>query len=355
MSRWVLIGFVAFALGIAIIFGVRQWGGYKPAVELKGVVGGEKVALMEDEKIKEILSRRYGLNLQVAKSGSIEMVEEESGQNDFLFPGSQIATEIFKNTKGSRLAGSETIFNSPLVIYSWDTVADGLIRQGIARNDNGIYTVDLPRLVKVIVEGRKWNDIGVPLYGKVTVVTTDPLRSNSGAMFAGLLANILVGEGAVADESTVENILPTLKTFFARLGLMERTSDDLFASYLTTGEGARPLVIGYENQMVEFALLKPDVWNRNKGRVRVLYPVPTCWSAHQLLALNEKSRELIRAFSDPEVQRIAWERHGFRTGQAGSINDPNIIAAISFPDSIQQVVPLPNARTMNRILEAIRQ
>ena len=52
--------------------------------------------------------------------------------------------------------------------------------------------------------------------------TTDPVRSNSGNMFAGLLANVLVG--GVADERSVEAVLPRLKAIFEKLGYMESVS-----------------------------------------------------------------------------------------------------------------------------------
>src|SRR5581483_9511217 len=304
-------------LGIVAVVAWQQWRSHKPSIELKGIVGGEKVALMEDPQITDIIKNRYKLALNVAKAGSIEMVERDPGQNDFLFPGSQIATEMFRTTKGSKVIESQTVLRSPLVIYSWDNTTNALMKQGIVQQmNNSYYIVDLPKFAKMLIDGKAWSDIGLPYYGKISITTTDPNYSNSGAMFAGLLANMLVGESAVADESNIEAHLPEIKTFFARLGYMEHSSSDLFETYLATGEGSKPLVVGYENQMIEYAEQHPDLWNRSKDKVRVLYPMPTCWSAHEMIALNEPSRELIRALSDPDVQKLAWSRHGFRSGSA---------------------------------------
>jgi hypothetical protein len=294
--------------------------------------------------------------VSVVKSGSIEMAERDPGQNDFLFPGSQVATEIFKASHGSAVTENQTVLRSPLVIYSWDNTTQALIKEGIVRQvDNAYYIVDLPRLVKLIVDGKTWASIGLPYYGKILVTTTDPAYSNSGAMFAGLLANLLVSADSVADESNIDPHLPMLKAFFGRLGFMERTSSDLFETYLTTGEGSKPLVVGYENQMIEYAIQKPNVWNQSKDKVRVLYPVPTCWSAHEIIALNERSKELIKAFSDDGVQKLAWERHGFRSGQAGVVTNTQIMGGIGIPQRLDKIVALPNYRTMRKILDAIKQ
>jgi hypothetical protein len=342
-------------LGIVGVIGWQQWRSHKPAVNLKGTVGGEKVALMEDAKITDILKSRYSLQLGVTKAGSIEMVERDPGQNDFLFPGSQIATEMFRSEKGGKVVESQTVLRSPLVIYSWDNTAQGLVNQGIVQKiNNAYYIVDLPKLVKLMVDGKSWGDVGLPYYGKITITTTDPNYSNSGAMFAGLLADMLVGESAVADESNIETHLPELKSFFARLGYMEHSSSDLFETYLATGEGSKPLVVGYENQMIEYAEQHPDLWNRSKDKVRVLYPVPTCWSAHELIALNESSRQLIRALSDPDVQSLAWTRHGFRSGSAEAAANLQVMGNTGIPERLDKIVPLPNYRTMDKILKAIK-
>mgnify|MGYP007116389978 CR=1 FL=1 len=57
-----------------------------------------------------------------------------------------------------------------------------------------MLTADMEQLVALMESGAQWSDVGLPeLYGSVTVGTTDPAKSNSGNMFAGLLANVLCG------------------------------------------------------------------------------------------------------------------------------------------------------------------
>ena len=47
--------------------------------------------------------------------------------------------------------------------------------------------------------------------------------------------------------------------------------------------------------------------------VRVLYPNPTIYSDHPILALDADGARLIDALSDPRIQDIAWKKYGFRS------------------------------------------
>ena len=109
---------------------------------------------------------------------------------------------------------SEIILNTPIVLYTRSAVAQALVDSGIASLNDGVYTVDMVKLTEAIEAGTAWADIGLPqLYGSITVGTTDPTKSNSGNMFAGLLANTLCG--GVADESNLDEILPRLQKHFS--------------------------------------------------------------------------------------------------------------------------------------------
>ncbi|MBK9575599.1 MAG: substrate-binding domain-containing protein [Fibrobacterota bacterium] len=324
-----------------------------PVRTIQGIVGGEKTSFLEDTLVKEILVQRYGIVIQYTKAGSIEMARGPIQGVDFLWPSSQTALEIFRERNATAILRSEVIFNSPLVLYSWDSIATALEKQGILRGKEGVWFVkDFPKLADQVVAGKKWKDVGVSgLFGKVNIVTTDPVLSNSGYMFAGLVANVLHGD--VMEDAEVDTVLPRVRRLFRSLGYMERSSSDLFQQYMNTGIGAKPLVAGYESQMLEFAALNAQAWVGLRKRVRIFYPEPTVWSAHPLVALSPTGKQLVTAMLDPEIQKIAWERHGFRSGVAGIVNDPAAIPVDGLPSQIQQVVPMPSARTMDRILSAI--
>lgn len=345
---------IGLLLLISIIAGVlvfKQTQSVKQTI-LKGYIGGEKAGFLQNKKIIKIFGKRFGVKLDWSKAGSMEMVRDSAQKADFLWPSSEVALEYYK-TSHQNLAKSENIFNSPIVLYSWDIVADALIKENIVTIKDGIYFVsDLPRLVEFAVDGKKWSDIGLnQLYGNVAIISTDPNKSNSGAMFAGLLTSVMCGD--IRDEKNIECVLPKIKSYFASLGFMEHSSSDLFQQYLSTGVGAKPIIVGYENQIVEFSIQNAAQWPSVKSHIRILYPEPTVWCAHPLIIQNDNSEALRKALLDPEVQKTAWEQHGFRTGMMGAQNDPKLLSVVGIPAQITKVIPLPSYKIMDQILSTI--
>ena len=350
-----IVGGIILLLVIIVIIAFQFVNVNKPEeITVSGYLGGEKEGLMQDEEVKKILKDKYGITVEYTQAGSIVMIDQDSSDKDYLFPSSQTALELFNQTKSDKLYKSEIVFNSPIVIYTWKPIAEALINNGIVEEkDNSYYIADTSALIKLVTDKKKWSDIGVnDLYGYVTIQSTDPNKSNSGNMFAGLVANIMNNE-TVVDSSTVDTILPNLKDFFGKIGYMEHSSGDLFEQYLKTGMGAKPMIAGYENQMIEFAIENPNDWNMVKEQVAVLYPEPTVWSSHPLIALNEKGAKLIEAMQDEEIQKIAWEKHGFRTGVNGTINT-EVEGFYGIPKNINAVIQMPNPDTMQKIMDGIK-
>ena len=134
---------------------------------------------------------------------------------------------------------SEIVFNTPIVLYTRSAVAQALVTSEIASVQDRVFYVDMEKLTAEIEQGTSWADLGLPqLYGSVTVGTTDPTQSNSGNMFAGLIANTL--SGGVADQNNVNTILPRLQDIFQKLGYMESSSADLFDQFLKPVWGPSP-------------------------------------------------------------------------------------------------------------------
>jgi hypothetical protein len=352
--RGIFIGLGLFIL--AVVIGIAWWyrGSRKPALTIKGIVGSEKSNFLENPKVKGLLKEKYGLTIDYSREGSIEMVTGTVKDDiDFLWPSSQVALELFKNTQSARLLKSELVFNSPIVIYSWDIVVKALTTQGIIKTEDSVaYITDMEKLIHWELSGKSWPDVGLPdLYGKINVTTTDPTKSNSGNLYAGLMANLLSRDG-VNDPDSVDRILPDLKRLFIRQGYMQSSSGFLFEQFLQTGVGQYPLIAGYENQIVEFSLQHPDFWPKVRDKIKILYPIPTVWSEHPVLILNKKALPLLDALKDPEIQRIAWEEHGFRTGLIGVQNDPKVIKVAGLAQSINKTMPMPRAAIMLKIINA---
>ena len=323
-------------------------GSSNAVTEIKGYVGGEKIGLLEDEEVQEILRDKYKLSIDYAKAGSIDMITADATGMNFLFPSNQTALELYEKINGDPVK-SEIILNTPIVLYTRQAVADAFVSEGLATKDGDVYYVDMTKLTEAIENGTKWSDIGLDqLYGSITVGTTDPTKSNSGNMFAGLLANTLCG--GVVDETSLYEILPRLESIFQKLGYMESSSSDLFDQFLKTGMGAKPLIAGYENQLLEFAVENPETWEHVSGDIIMMYPTPTVWSSHVFIALDENGTLGIDALLDEDIQRLAWEKHGFRTGVYDTPADSEHFGVSGLADEITQVAPMPDADTMDRII-----
>lgn len=355
-----IIGFLIFLVIIGGALYFYQFGSssggdvLSNTVVIKGFIGGEKKGFLDNPKIKDILKTKYNLIIDYSKAGSIEMVQEDTPSADFLWPSSQVALEIFKNNQQERLVKSEIVFNSPIVLYSWDIITEALIEIGIVKKvKNAYFIVDFPGLIDLVITEKTWKDIGVDeLYGRISIISTDPSKSNSGNMFSGLLANILNGD--VVDDSSIGKILPKITNFFNRLGYLEHSSGDLFEQYLRTGVGAKPIIVGYESQAVEYSLQHQEIWDAIKNKITILYPEPTVWSSHPVIILNSRASKLIEALKDPEIQRLAWEEHGFRTGLIGVENDPKVLKIAGIPERIDKVMPMPKPEIMEKIISAVK-
>lgn len=356
----ILVLAVIVVAGLAWQFGLRKGAAIGTLLTgktetVKGFIGSEKTGFLENEQVRSILKGRFGLVVDYAKAGSIEMVRGTVPEGtDFLWPSSQVALELYRLSRDNASVKSEIIFNSPIVLYSWDLIVDALAKRGIAaKQGEAWYATDFAKLLGDDIGGAKWSDIGIAdLYGKLTITSTDPNKSNSGMMFAGLIANVLQGD--VVDAATVQRQLPSVRAIFAKLGYMENTTGVLFDQYLRTGVGSYPIIVGYENQIVEFARQHPDIWPKVKDKMRILYPVPTVWSSHPFISLSARGTKLMEALKDPDIQKIAWEQHGFRTGLAGVQNDPKILQVQGIPESVTKVVPMPTPEVMDTVLASIQ-
>ena len=346
------LGIILLAVVILASGGYYLYSSQSRVTVLDGYLGGEKIGLFEDEEAAEILRREYHLEFQYSRAGSLDMVTADQTGMDYLFPSSQTALAYYEDEKGQPVQ-DEIIFNTPIVLYTHQFVLDALMREGIVEEEEGVYYADMVKLTDLIMADTSWADLGVPeLYGKVSVDTTDPAKSNSGNMFAALLANVLNG-GETVDETTVENVIPKLQEIFARLGYMETSSSDLFNQFLRMGVGAKPMIAGYESQLLEFAVENPEDYEQMKDDLVMIYPSPTVWSTHVYIALDEAGRAGAEALLDRDIQKLAWEKHGFRTSTywAASQSFEGIIEEMA--PEVNRVMQVPDYPAMRRIIDSL--
>ena len=364
MSRRAMIGLGVLGASAAATGGVVLFRD-KPAVRgalgdvthLRGYAGGEKIAFIENPRTVAAL-KKHGLAITAERAGSVEQVRDPQllgTKPQFLWPSSSPLVELAR--KNAKVLADEVIFNSPIVVYSWAPIADGLMRAGMATKEGAHYYVDARALIGAVLDRKPWSELGqADLYGRVRLIATDPNKSNSGFMFAGLAANLLAGDVATAD--TLPNALPQLVDLFRGMGFKSSSSGKVFDDYVAGGPGAQPMVVGYENQLVEWILADKDRWKRVEAAAGPAKPValylrPTVYSAHPLIALDPAAQPLIAAMTSKDLQEIGWRDHGFRgpLGSVGAETDPLVTGRM--PAQIAAVSPMPDIDVMLTLLKAL--
>ena len=364
----ILFVLILIVLAVVGLKGLKEGKKYKTTT-IYGAVGGGKENFLADEDFNEILAKEYGIsvvndNWSNGKLVKESVVRKDDGRHyDFIFVSDQRFYEYYK-TSADTAAGEaprETVLNgsltlnTPIVIYSWDVVVDALMNENIVTEKDGVYYItDMEKLLDYILEGKKWKDIGLnTLYGSININSTDPVTSSPGATYYGLLLSIMCG-GEV-NEANIEENLPKLKQFYEKSGYMSFAPADLFDKYLKTGVGAYPMIVDYEKSIVDLANSNPDGFAQVKDKIRILYPVPTIWNSHCIATLTEGGNEYFNAFADKDIQQIAWNKYGFRTGVTGGNYDVSSVGVNGLPQSIDTAVSGLRVNIYNRLIEYLGQ
>ena len=349
--------------------------------------GGGKEDYLADEDILKILRDKYNIEpvydtWSNGKTISLPLIRESVGlgnssiinkisnkeevsintegvsKYDALFTSDQRFYDYYKLQPKNGEAARYTVLdggmmlNTPIVMYSWKDAVKPLIEAGVITLDNGVYFIsDMDKLVEFILSGTKWKDLGLDLYGNINIRSTDPVTSSPGATYYGLLLSIL--SGGEINDANITNNLASLKDFYLKSGYMNNTPADLFERYLKTGIGGEPIIVDYEKSLIEFINSNPNGFAQVKDDIAVLYPVPTIWNSHCYMAFSENGKKLYTALQDEEIQQIAWERYGFRTGTANSEYDVSNLG-VKVPQNIKQTVPSLKMDYYNQLIDYLR-
>jgi hypothetical protein len=114
--------------------------------------------------------------------------------------------------------------------------------------------------------------------------------------------------------------------------------------------GNTPMLVAYEAQLVSFWLAHPE---RIHGDMVMMYPVPTVYSKHVLVARDEAGRRLGEALdNDPELRSLIHE-HGFRTG--GDLKGPETWEkqGVHTPATLIDVIDPPAYEWLERMIQNI--
>lgn len=362
-----IIGVVIVVVVVALVLVVKNGfnGGNAKVDVIRVASGGGKEAFMADEDINDIFKKKYKIQISNdwwsnGKLVSVPVVDENQEKYDAIFFSDERFYDYYKlsptGTEAARdrvVDGSLTL-NTPIVIYSWDTVVDALIKENIVTEKNGVYYItDMNKLLDYIFEGKTWSDIGLSnIYGKINIDSTDPVSSSPGATYYGLLLSIMTSGDM--SEAKLNEALPKLKEFYKKSGYMNNTPADLFEMYLKTGVGAKPMIVDYEKSIIEFATSNPNGWNQVKDKIRILYPTPTIWNSHCIATFNDEGNKFLNAFDDEEVQQIAWSKYGFRVGVSGGNYDVSSVGIKGIPQSIDSVTGGLKMDVYNKIIDYLK-
>ncbi len=388
MNKKQIIGIVIFLVIIAGVIAYKiitdntiSVGGNLTTIYV--ATGGGKEDFLADERVNEILRKKYKLNVVYdtwsnGKTIAIPLIRESVGigntneenltirsenasKYDVLFTSDQRFYDYYKlqPNKSKNEADRYTVLeggltlNTPIVIYSWGKIVDALMKEKIVTQVDGVYYItDMNKLMQYILNGKKWSDIGIPeLYGSINIASTDPVTSSPGATYYGLLLSIL-SEANITDKA-LESNLPKLKEFYNKSGYMNNTPADLFERYLKTGMGGEPMIVDYEKSIIDFANSNPNGFNEVKNDIRILYPAPTIWNSHCLAIFTENGKKLYKAFEDEEISKIAFEKYGFRTGISGGVYDVSGLG-LALPKSITSTVTSLKMDTYNRLIDYLK-
>lgn len=325
----------------------------KPAQTVTGYLGGEKISLFDDPEFTRLLGEQ-GMKIDYRKAGSLDMMTSDRKGMDFLFPSSKAAVEYGKS-KHVDVSKADTVFNSPIVLYTYRTVADSLCQSGLVSKYGDTYRMDMSKAVQAMLDGKSWSDVGYSQgYGQFHIDSTDPAKSNSGNMYAALLATVL-NDGQPATVESIARDGDSIKRIFAKSGWMETSSEDSFSQFLTLGVGSKPMMVGYESQLLDFAANNADSFQQIKDNVVMVYPTPTLWSSHVLVPLDSKGERLLKILKSKSVQQLAWKSHGFRSANflgSDSISRFHVSSAV---EQVTAVTELPDARAMTTLIDLLSQ
>ena len=311
--------------------------------------GNEKKGLLNDPEFQGILRKKHGVVIKGNRMEGLELPEEGI---DALWPSGGWAALVFRQQHPNLQHKIHNIFSTPIVFCSWPEVTDVLIRQGIVEKRKNLYFVtDMKKLLKM--GNRTWESLMLSrLKGRITVRSADPRKSNAGFLTIGLAA-VALNDGNKVDEKGISRHLPELRNICNRMISPETSADTLFNRYIKQGQGAFPLISVCKNQIIEFYQTYPKYQDKIRKHVRVLFPEPTVLSEHPFIALTEKGEMLLTALQDPDVQKLAWQKYGFRSGVADIDNDSAILQEIGLSRQIESFTPLPSPEAMGKIMEVL--
>ncbi|MER5886861.1 hypothetical protein ABT160_23815 [Streptomyces sp. NPDC001941] len=276
---------------------------------VRGVIGSEKAEFFADPEVVKALAAK-GLTVKAETAGSWDMEQLPLKGYDFAFPSAKAPADGLRARAGATGASLRP-FYSPLVVVAHRAAARVLADNGLATlTGSGIGTLRMDAYLKAAAADLTWQRLRgaaghAELSGTLFITSTDPVASNSGALYLAAASYVADGGRVVSDKAGLDRTAPLLRKLVAVQGAQQAGSDAPFRDFIS-GVG-NPLVLVYESQVASLLMAGQDA-----GDLVVLYPDTTVSSDHTVVPLTDAGRELGELLgTDPALRRLAV-RHGFR-------------------------------------------
>ncbi|MFD3684695.1 hypothetical protein ACFWTE_07745 [Nocardiopsis sp. NPDC058631] len=317
----------------------------------EGIVGSEKVAFFEDERVVDRFAA-FGYDVRVRPSGS-RLMSEQTGDADFVSPGSRHLAERVRELND--VSTEYQPFSTPMVLLAYEPMVRALEEAGVTRlAEDDTWAFDMTAYLELTGERTRWRDlpgdsVSSSNRNEVLIRTTDPRTSNSAAMHVAVLSYLLNDEVAVPPGAVDGEIVDTLSRLFLSQGQPPESSQQPFEQFRDLGAGHTPLVWVYESQYVHAMVDGPAL----ADDVMVLYPGPTVYAEHAVVPLTDAGDEVGRLLTeDAELQALA-AAHGFRTEDTQYFQDLVDEHGLPVRTQITDVVHPPTYEALETLLTSI--
>jgi len=343
---------LVIGVGAAIYFSVSQQFSLSQVVTVKGAIGSEKEGFFTDPRVIDAL-KKNGIVVQFDKAGSRTIATSDVSKYDFVFPSGVPAATELRQRNPKATAYDE--FFSPMAIATWKPIADILVANQFARDMGGYYTLNMTTYLDAVDNGIRWNSLkNSDAYNvnKVILITsTDVTQSNSAAMYLALASYIANDNNVVQNLDDINKVYPLISPLFLAQGFTEYSSAVPFDDYLSMGMGHSPMVMIYEAQFIAQAAVQNGI----RSDMVLMYPDPTIYSKHTLIALTENGKKLGELLqTDPTLQQLAVE-NGFRNNNVDLFKQVKQERNLNqLPDTIVNVVEPPTYQNLETMINRIQ-
>jgi hypothetical protein len=347
-----LLAVLVIGVGAAIFYSVSQQISLRQIVTVKGAIGSEKEAFFTDPKVVDVL-KQNGIVVQFDKAGSRSIATTlDVSKYDFVFPsGVPAATKLRQDHPK---ATSYDEFFSPMAIATWKPIAEMLVANGFAKDMGGYYAFNMDEYLKAVTAGTRWSDLknneAYNVNKNILITSTDVTQSNSAAMYLALASYVANANNVIQSDQDIQAVYPVVAPLFLKQGFTENSSAVPFDDYLSMGMGHSPMVMIYEAQFIAQAALQ----NGLSSDMALMYPDPTIYSKHILIALTENGKKLGELLqTNPDLQRLAVE-NGFRNSNIDLFKQVKKDRKLTLPDTLVNVVDPPSYDNLEKTIQMIQ-